>query len=147
MANGTALDITPGQLSAAELAGVGLAEAQGEQERVGIRRGVELGRARATESEAAIKRQEEREKKRRRKAELGTLLGTVAGFLIPGGAIFGAARLVGAGVGGRLGSAAGQLISGRPAGRAARAVPSLLGDIGERSRLTEIETELFGQGR
>lgn len=131
MPNGTALEITPGQLSAAELAGVGLAEALGQQERVGIRRGVELGRTRAVEQESAIKRQEEREKKRRRTAELFQLAGTVAGFLIPGGAIFGAARLAGAGVGARLGGAAGTLFAGRPPGAAARALPGALGAVGE----------------
>ncbi|KKN33769.1 hypothetical protein LCGC14_0800280 [marine sediment metagenome] len=147
MPNGTALDITPGQLSTAELAGVGLAEALGGEERARTVRGLAIGRTRATEEQSAIKRQEEREKQRRRTAELGTLIGGIAGFLIPGGAIFGAARLTGAGVGARLGGAAGQLFAGRAPGAAARAVPALLGDIGERRRLTEIETELFGQGR
>ncbi len=146
MPNGTALDITPGELSRAELSGVRFAEAVGAEQRATTTRGAQLGQERATAIEEAIKRQEEREKKRRRKAELGTLIGTVAGFLIPGGAIFGASRLVGAGIGGRLGGAAGQLFAGRPPGAAARALPELLGGIGERRQLTEIETELFGPG-
>ena len=129
---------------APELAGVRLAQARGRAAQTGLLTGARLQREFGQEREAAIKRQEEEAKKRRRRAELFTIAGTIAGFLIPGGLVAGGLTkgLIGAALGGRLGAAAGTAAAGAPPGALAFELPGTFGALGESRRLGEMERAL-----